>query len=205
MKIKFLLIAIILIQANATFCQTGNQLSSSSLFSNLESKIEHISVSRFSKIEKKAKIEVLRWSGPIIPRRIKQKMHISFPIANALGKTSLDSENNFIAYIFGTSNAKIYLFVFSKEKNDIVFKQELASYFLVETAFEKIRNSWISDLNKDGVKEIATWERQQDFEFTNELADNSSKDERFIYYLINKEFKYQFWSSENLNNIILTK
>lgn len=198
-----LLLFMLVLKVPYTYAQAFKPYENSDLFQELSDDTLYISSTSLKSVQKNISLEANQWLGPPIPRRMLQAMNVNFPRSYALGKISLDKKGNYVAYLLGTAHSKIYVFVYSTNKKDFVFKEELASYTYLESAYEKIRNSWITDVNHDGTLEIATWEKLIDFEFSNELAENSSKEDRFIYYLINDEFQYAAWSSDLLKNVSL--
>lgn len=158
---------------------------SDSIFRDISTDSLHISLSTFGKLKDSETVnKTISWKGQLISDSLRQKMNLGPNISYALGKIILDNEKKVIGYIVGCDDLKVKMYVYSLESKKCTFNVELASYAYLETAYEKIRNSWIIDLNGDGNLDIATWEKLRDFEFPDELSDNISSDKKFIHFLL---------------------
>ena len=115
---------------------------------------------------------------------------------SALVKIALDKTQNYWAYLLRDDNREIFVFVYSKKKEDFILNVKLASYVYLEGTMEQKRNAWIMDLNNDGIKDIAICENLLDFELPNEYADNISGTEQFCFLLKNGVFEYHKWQPE---------
>lgn len=197
----------ILLFSSSTFLfgQQTSQDAFSQLFLTISEDTTAVSIRNFAVFSTKDDQTSFHWNGSHIPNKIVKEFNLDCVDCAALGKISLDPANKFIAYLIGTEQSKIYVLVYAVEQDTFIFQQELAHYERLETAFEKIRNTWIVDLNKDGLLEFAIWEKQLDFEFSNDLAKNQSKEERFVYSLFDNKFTYKEWPLALLKEVLLSK
>ncbi|MFI5204388.1 MAG: hypothetical protein ACHQF2_07815, partial [Flavobacteriales bacterium] len=129
---------------------------------------------------------------------------------NAVFKFYFDKEKTITGYLLseqspGGNHYAVHLCVYSVNEKKFIFHMEVASYVYMEATMEQTTNSWITDLNKDGIKDIATKKYLEDFELPDEGAGNISGGESFIHVFRNGKFEYAYWEEEILPGVSLVK
>lgn len=147
-----------------------------------------------------------KWSRKIIPEDLINFYKLNIEAAVALGKLYFDTDKEMIGYLIGNKEQNsIFMYIYSKEKNQMIDYFTVVSNILMKGAYEEVTNSWILDLDGNGSLDIAVWKRLIDFELSNEYVGNISKDERFSYINLGSHFEYSSWKNPTMNSATLEK
>jgi hypothetical protein len=122
-----------------------------------------------------------------------------------LFKIQMDQKDELTGYLILfkgiLNNSEIKLYIYSNSENDFIFTQVVSSHILLESAYEETRNSWITDIDKDGILDIAMYYELIDFELPNEFMGNASRSEKYIYQFDGEKYNYQYWQEGALKEI----
>ncbi len=129
---------------------------------------------------------------------------------HALEKIKMDKKGTLFAYLVGVYNEtekvfSVSILVYSLSDYKLIFQIEGASWKHIEGSAEITLNSWITDIDHDGGKDIAVNQRLIDFEMPTPECPNISRNTMYIYYYKNGGYEYNYWSDGVLKGQFLKK
>jgi len=203
MKIIYLIFGIVGIgcSQNIDYKNQSSVNEFDSLFTEILSDSLHLFASGY-----KCDNNLKKWSGKIIPENLINSNSLNPEATIALGKLYFDNKKEMIGYLIGNNEkTHVFLYVYSKEKKQNIIDFTVASHTFLEGAYEEVTNSWILDVDNNGILDIAVWKRLTDFELPNEYSQNNSKDERFSYLNLGLHFEYDNWETKKMKTVTLEK
>ena len=121
-----------------------------------------------------------------------------------------DKDHRFTAYLIFVPrelrrNHTLYLYVWSDSLKEFVNELVVASYLYLEGATEQIRNSWVMDLDTDGIRDIGHYSQLIDFEWPTPDAPNITGSEQYSMIFKEGEFDFDIWNDDILEKYPLKK
>lgn len=125
-------------------------------------------------------------------------------------KFNPDSAKNYTSYLIFVprelrQNHTLYLYVWSDSLKDFVDDQVVASYLYLEGATEQIRNSWVIDLDADGVRDVGQYSQLIDFEWPTPDMPNVTGSEQYSMLFKEGKFDFDIWNGNILERFPLKK
>src|SRR5688572_24368792 len=119
----------------------------------------------------------------------------------AVSRFFMSADKNLTGYLFreltgSATHQVIHLCIRSEKLKRFIFHIEVASWTAIENTMEQTLNSWILDVNGDGVLDVATKKYLEDFELPTEDAPNISGEEKYIHVFQKGAFEYRAWPVE---------
>ncbi|MCB9235842.1 MAG: hypothetical protein H6581_29610 [Bacteroidia bacterium] len=168
-------------------------------FTEIEAAGLHIHIGKFYDLKNRPEI-----TPSSIPSQLLSQTGSEFDKGQGFAVNSfwLDAKKQFKGYLIAgfdpAQNFRIILKVIHKNGKQVPGVLEVAAYGYLESAYERILNSMLTDLNDDGYLDIVVVDQLTDFELPNEYADNISNTKRFIYLFDpgSGTFQYELWPAD---------
>ena len=146
------------------------------------------------------------WVGKRISKEIEKVVGLTTFGSVALQKFVMDKSRGLTGYLVGMAEKpQVILIVFDPAQQKFIFETVVSKYELLVGAYKATENSWITDIDGNGTLDIAVRTDLVDFEFPNEIQDNISHGEQFLYLLTEGQFNYAPWESDVLPGLQLRK
>ena len=137
----------------------------------------------------------------IVPVKIPDSLcseHLATTNYYSISKFKMDGKGSIMGYLFYEetkvdNDFSIYFLIYSKGQMKTLYLSKVATYNTLEGSMETLMNSWIFDIDNDGVKDVATIIRTIDYEYPNELSGNISGIESYTNIYNNGKYVYSYW------------
>ncbi|MBC7864392.1 MAG: hypothetical protein IAF38_15555 [Bacteroidia bacterium] len=147
-------------------------------------------------------------NGKIISPETAKKLILPFEKEKfyAVARFYLDQQKKINAYLVRQAGASgIRMFVYYSDSAKFILETEVSFYSYLPGTMSETLNTWITDVNKDKVLDIAIMKYIHDFELANKYAPNITGEERHIYFFKKGKFEFARWENEVLPDVVLKK
>jgi len=152
-------------------------------------------------------------SGNFVPSSYIDNYHFAQKgiIYYAMNRFYIDKLKKYKAYLFIDSGSEhwkgaIYLVIYNTTgQKELIFRERVAFYTYLSTAYEETQNAWIADFDGDGNIDIGIYNQIIDFEMSTDDAPNTSGSNQYIYVFKNGKYEMMDWKLDILKRFQLIK